>query len=182
MASTQADMRLPRHGETMHALRGCGIVAAVMLLTSALLYGCGGGSVAPTPTAGVIPPQIAPVVSAAAPVETRVATIAAPVETRAATVAAPVETRVATALAPVVTNVATVFDPIVATLDARVGGVRPAQGACPADHPVKGRLQLVPPQREYWVPGSTGYDQATATICFATEADAQTALYRRAGP
>ena len=62
------------------------------------------------------------------------------------------------------------------------GGVRPAQGACPADHPVKGRLDLVPPRREYWAPGSTGYEQAMATICFVTEADAQKALYRQAAP
>lgn len=179
MASAQFDVRPSRRGDILLAMPRCSVAAAVMLLASALLYGCGGN--APTPTSGAIPPQIAPVVSAAAPVETRVATIAAPAETRVATVAAPVETRVATALAPVVTSVATVFDPIIATLDARVGGVRPTQGACPADHPVKGRLEIVPPQREYWVPGSTGYDQAVATICFATEADAQTALYRRAG-
>jgi hypothetical protein len=180
MASTQTDVRLPRRGDTMFAPPRYGLVAVVTLLASALLYGCGGGGAAPTATSGVIPPQIAPVVSAAAPVETRVATVAAPVETRVATVAAPAETRVATALAPVVTSVATVFDPIIATLDTQVGGVRPAQGACPADHPVKGRFELVPPQREYWLPGSTGYDQAMATICFATEAAAQAALYRRA--
>ncbi|MDQ6603583.1 MAG: hypothetical protein M3176_08005 [Chloroflexota bacterium] len=171
MASAQANVRI--------SWRGIGAVA--MLLASALLYGCGGGNAAPTPTAGAIPAQIAPVVSAVAPAVTRVATVVAPIETRVATVAAPVETRVATIAAPVETRGAAVFDPIVATLEARVGGVRPAQGACPADHPVKGRLDLVPPRREYWSPGSTGYEQAMATICFVTEADAQKALYRQAG-
>ncbi len=181
MASTRTNVRISWRDDATLVPRRCGIVAIATVLASALLYGCGGGSSAPTPTSGVIPPQIAPVVSAVAPAETRIATVAAPAETRIATVAAPAETRVATAVAPIVTRVATVFDPIIATLDARVGGVVPAQGACPADHPVKGRLELIPPRREYWTPGSTGYDQAMATICFATEADAQTALYRQAG-
>lgn len=170
MASTQADVRIPWREDTPKITRRRGMIALATLLASVLLNGCGGSSAEPTPTAGTIPTQIAPVVSAVAPVETRVATVVAPVVTRVATAVAPVETRVAT-----------VFDPIVATLEARVGGVRPTQGMCPADHSVKGRLELVPPRREYWVAGSAGYDQATATICFATEADAQMALYRRSG-
>lgn len=180
MASTQTDVRIPRRDDITLIPRRCGIVAVAALLVSALLWGCGGGSAASTPTAGGIPAQIAPVVSAVAPAETRIASAVAPAETRIATVVAPVATQVATVAAPVETRVATAFDPIVATLEARVGGVRPAQGVCPADHPIKGRFELVPPRREYWTPGSTGYEQAMATICFATEADAQMALYRRA--
>lgn len=153
-----------------------------------LLVACGGGGDTSTPTtgAGAVVTRIAPIAttiaSVAAPVETRVATVVAPLQTQVATVVAPAETRVATALAPVTTRVATAFDPLISTVDAQIGGVRPAQGACPADHAVKGRLDLVPPRREYWLPGSAGYDQAVATICFATEADAQKALYRKANP
>ncbi len=169
-----------RRTET-HSARNGIVAVAVAMLTGSLLWGCIGGSSPATPTA--VPPTapLAPVVSAVAPIATRVATVAAPAETRIATVAAPVETRVATVAAPLETRAATVVDPIIATLEARVGGVRPAQGACPADHPVKGRLGLLPPRREYWTPGSTGYEQAMATICFVSEADAQTAMYRRSG-
>lgn len=173
MAGRQSDSRTREQEYTATVLRWRSLVAGAAVLTvSVLLSSCLGGNAAPTPTspAGNVATQIAPVASLAAPVETRIATVAAPAETRVATVFAPVETRVAT-----------VFDPVIASVEALVGGVRPAQGVCPADHPVKGRLELVPPRREYWVPGSTGYDQAAATICFATEADAQKALYRRAG-
>lgn len=153
---------------------------AAMPLLIVLLSSCGGSAPAPPPTspAGSVATQIAPVTTVVAPAQTQVATVLAPISTQVATVAAPVQTQIATVAAPV----ATIFDPIVATVQAQVGGVRPTQqGACPGDHPIKGRTELLPPRRDYWLPGSAGYDQAVATICFSTEADAQAALYRKAG-
>ena len=151
-----------------------------VVLVGTLLGACGGSSTPPTdtPSVGTLPTQVAPVATA-------VASVAAPIETRVATVAAPAETRIATGVAPVqtavATRVATVIDPILETAAARVGGVRPVQGACPSDHPVKARTDLIPPRRDYWTPDTPGYDAAQPAICFANEADAQTAQYRRAG-
>ena len=53
-----------------------------------------------------------------------------------------------------------------------------SDGACPATHPVKaGQLG---PLRSYAVSGDTSYDRLRATECFATEAEAETAGYRKA--
>ncbi len=154
------------------------------MLIAALLAGCGGSVSIPltSPTAGGGGgggPTI-PVPTAIAPAATQLATAIAPAQTQVATVVSPVETRVATAAAPLTTQVATAIDPLVSTLQAQEGGVRPNNGACPSDHPIKGRTQLLPPSRDYWLPGTAGYDQAVATICFANESDAQKALYRKA--
>jgi hypothetical protein len=52
-----------------------------------------------------------------------------------------------------------------------------SDGSCPTDHPIKaGQLG---PLKSYTVSGSTSYDTMRATECFATEADAQTAGYRK---
>jgi hypothetical protein len=52
-----------------------------------------------------------------------------------------------------------------------------SDGACPATHPVKaGQLG---PLRSYAVSGDTSYDRLRATECFATEAEAETAGYRK---
>ena len=157
---------------------GCrrGITITGMFLITVLLSSCGGSTPISVPTAPTssVATQIAPVATVVAPVQTQVATALAPAATRAATVVAPVQTEIAT-------RAATVVDPLIETVQAQVGGVRPNPGACPSDHPIKGRTELLPPSRQYWLPGVAGYDQAMATICFANEADAQKALYRKAG-
>jgi hypothetical protein len=55
--------------------------------------------------------------------------------------------------------------------------VAASDGSCPASHPVKaGQLG---PVRSYAVSGDSAYDRMRATECFATEADAETAGYRK---
>lgn len=55
--------------------------------------------------------------------------------------------------------------------------VAASDGACPATHPVKaGQLG---PVRSYAVSGDSAYDRMRATECFATEAEAETAGYRK---
>jgi hypothetical protein len=52
-----------------------------------------------------------------------------------------------------------------------------SDGDCPETHPVKaGQLG---PMKTYAISGSTSYDTMRATECFATEADAQAAGYRK---
>lgn len=52
-----------------------------------------------------------------------------------------------------------------------------SDGTCPATHPIKG-AQLGP-VKTYFVTDSAGYSTARASECFATEADAEAAGYRK---
>ena len=57
------------------------------------------------------------------------------------------------------------------------GAVAATDGGCPPTHPVK--AGQVGPLKSYTVSGSSAYDTMRATECFATEADAQAAGYRK---
>ena len=52
-----------------------------------------------------------------------------------------------------------------------------SDGTCPATHPVK--AGQIGPLRSYAVSGESSYDRMRATECFATEAEAETAGYRK---
>jgi hypothetical protein len=112
---------------------------------------------------------IARIASAAAPVvETPIA--------RAQTSVADIPTKVAT----IIGTPAAQASGLISSVVARSPGVLPKQGACPDDHPVKGRLENL--RTIYHLPGSADYDQIKPEICFATEADAQAAGFHLPTP
>ncbi len=55
----------------------------------------------------------------------------------------------------------------------------PAHGQCPSEHPIKGNLTTSSGEKIYHVPGGQFYDRTIPEECFATEADARAAGYRR---
>ena len=61
--------------------------------------------------------------------------------------------------------------------EAGVAPAQPADGQCPASHPVKGNHSRSG-EFIYHVPGSQFYDRTEAEVCFASEAEAQTAGFR----
>lgn len=149
------------------ALSGWAAIIAGLLLTA-----CGGSSAPSTATpvtAGIVQTPIARIASAAAPVvETPIA--------RAQTSVADIPTKVAT----IIGTPAAQASALVSSVAARSPGVLPKQGACPTDHPVKGRLESL--RTIYHLPGSADYDQIKPEICFATEADAQAAGFHLPTP
>ena len=59
-------------------------------------------------------------------------------------------------------------------------GVAPEAAKCPTAYPIKGdRADRGKPERTYYLPGTPTYEAAQVDECFATEADAQAAGYRR---
>lgn len=61
-------------------------------------------------------------------------------------------------------------------------GVRPQGGACPSEAPIKGNVRDREPDKGakiYHLPGGASYDVTEPERCFASEADAQAAGYRR---
>lgn len=125
---------------------------------------CGGGN-APTDT---------PTAAAPAIVQTPIARVASAVAPALETPVARAQTSVAdipTKVASIVGTPGGQISGVVGTVEARSPGVLPRQGACPADHPLKGRIENF--RSIYHLPGSADYDQVKPEICFATEADAQ---------
>ena len=59
------------------------------------------------------------------------------------------------------------------------GWVEPVDGACPSSHPIKGNLSrnnvLI-----FHLPGTNNYERTKPEACFATEADAEAAGFRKA--
>ncbi|MFN8541893.1 MAG: hypothetical protein U0232_30995 [Thermomicrobiales bacterium] len=54
-----------------------------------------------------------------------------------------------------------------------------SDGSCPDTHPIK--ASMVGPLKTYFTKDQTGYNNARATECFAKEADAEAAGYRKSG-
>ncbi len=54
-----------------------------------------------------------------------------------------------------------------------------SDGSCPDTHPIK--AAMIGPIKNYFLKDQAGYSNARATECFATEADAEAAGYRKAG-
>jgi hypothetical protein len=59
------------------------------------------------------------------------------------------------------------------------GRVPPVNATCPLTHPIKGNITSAG-EKIYHVPGGLLYNVVIPESCFATEADAQAAGYRRA--
>ncbi|MDP9372908.1 MAG: hypothetical protein M3Q65_10765 [Chloroflexota bacterium] len=55
----------------------------------------------------------------------------------------------------------------------------PGGHQCPAGYPIKGNLTTSSGDAIYHVPGGAFYDRTIPEECFATEADARAAGYRR---
>lgn len=155
--------RFPRIGRI--GVRRIALSGWATLIAGLLLAACGGSSAPATPTpiaAGIVQTPIARIASVVAPaVETPIA--------RAETSVADIPTKVAS----IVGSPAAQASGLISSVAARSPGVFPKQGACPTDHPVKGRLENL--RTVYHLPGSADYDQIKPEICFATEADAQAA-------
>ena len=142
------------------------------IIAGLLLTACGGSSAPSTATpiaAGIVQTPIARISSVVAPaVETPIA--------RAQTSVADIPTKIAT----IIGTPAAQASSLISSVQARSPGVLPKQGACPADHPVKGRLENL--RTIYHLPGSADYEQIKPEICFATEADAQAAGFHLPAP
>lgn len=54
-----------------------------------------------------------------------------------------------------------------------------SDGSCPDSHPIK--AAMLGPLKTYFTKDQTGYSNARATECYATEADAEAAGYRKSG-
>lgn len=64
-------------------------------------------------------------------------------------------------------------------VDAPRSRVAPIGGGCPSGYPIKGNLTTYNGEAIYHVPGGAFYAKTQPETCFATEAAAQAAGYRR---
>ena len=135
----------------------------VTVLLMAMLVACG-GSDDPTATASANLVNTTPTTAAAA----------APVASSAPSVAPSTAPSASSSPAPVLPIGSAKPSTSTAT---STGAVAATDGGCPATHPVK--AGQVGPIKSYTVSGSSSYDTMRATECFATEADAQAAGYRK---
>lgn len=142
----------------------------VTVLLMAMLVACSGSS-DPTATASANLVNTTPTTAAAAPA----ASSAPSTASSAAPSAAP---SASSSTAPVlpIGSAKPSAAPSTSTTTS-TGAVAATDGGCPATHPVK--AGQVGPIKSYTVSGSTSYDTMRATECFATEADAQAAGYRK---